>query len=636
MTTPKTLVLLHLDEAIDEFHEHDAAGGLADLTASGFAAPAVVDALCGKGREFDGAATGLSAGDAAGADTVTTRDATVQILLALGSLSSAPWALYYRGANSGDPAEYVNLGIDLEKLASPPNHFAATLVWNDAAGVEKRQPSGVFVYDTVGEFVLLTATRRWVSSTEVVCRYYLGDRLLDEVTSADGDIAGDTLATTVLGVRGDGAAGWERFFEGILDEVKVTNYEMSAEEVRASWARMTTYADRGARTLALHMPPGSRWGEDGTNWGRMTKIAGRGLGMAWAKSDELRDNFLPDRAYQGIDNENDIGRWERLFGIAPGGHDSLDQRRARVVEEVARINGYSREQVADYVARALDLTADQVEILEFPNQWRDEFATAIDAIRWTAVQTWTHSGSSAAAAIGGGGDARYSTPNFNRFRLETPLESARGRMVVETVVAYALPASTMAGLSLLARGERTGLWFGVYHTGGVDKVGYFLVTDGVAAAFVEMDATAPALFCYLRATRDPTGRDAVDSAATVWRLEWSADGVTWDHADITIAAFEPTTAGPSVFSTATWAAGAYQALFDYWYQDTPQGRVPFCWYVWRDVGTYGAGNPDVGLARALVRAVKPAETHGSAITSRALLCGDPVDGCCDAGPLGGL
>jgi hypothetical protein len=85
--------------------------------------------------------------------------------------------------------------------------------------------------------------------------------------------------------------------------------------------------------------------------------------------------------------------------------------------------------------------------------------------------------------------------------------------------------------------------------------------------------------------------------------------------------------GPAV------ADAALDARFDDFLARTPQGDRPFAWFAYRDLDL--PGTPDMVGARAVVQKLKPAHTHGAAITSLDVLCDDPATGC-DREPLGGI
>lgn len=641
MTAPATLVLLHLDEGEESFHPHDAAGNLDDLApTANLTMPTIGAGFCSTARDFVAAdEPGLVAYDRAGADTVAPRNATVQALVSLRNLADVNWprTIYARGLRDGTDAERWSLLLEVNILSAPypPAHIEVRFVWQDSAGNILTQPGGVFVYRTEEEFVLLTATRRWVSSSEVVMRYYAFDELLDEVTSVDGDIAADTTAGTSIGCSGSGAGNFNHHWDGVIDEVKITNHETSHEEVRAAWHALTTAQDKGVAIVRAQMPPGSVWADPSLQVGRLTTAAGRALGVAIGKVDELRENHLPDRAYLG-----NIERWERIYGISPGGADTLDERRARVVAFASRVNGYSREQIAAALAEPMDLLADQVEILEFPNQWTDDFSTAL------APERWQTEGAGIAVAAGvlrfdtAGGSAMYGTGGkFERYYARTALSSGRGRLTVQTKLTDFvgdLPNGVTSGLFLLNRATRNGLWFGIRaNLGPQHNLGYVKVVDGVAQAFVQIDADVTTEPTWLRIVRDPDGRDADDSASATYRLSYSetaADSGFIDT-DISFPELEPQWGGLGLHSLA--AFGALGISFDDFYVDTPRGTRPFCWFVYRNEALYGVGSPDLILGTATLRKMKPAHTHAAAINSKSLLCNTPGHGC-NLGPMGGL
>lgn len=635
MTPEETLVLLELAEPEDHFAPKDSAGNLDPLeTAATETRPTVTSAFTGLGRLFDGTA-GLQAEDAADGDTLTTRDATVQAIVSFDDLAGAfPRALYVRGAASGGAAQYYSLGLEVAKLAAPANpvHLELRLFWMDSTGAIKTQVGGTFIVTAEDQFVLLTATRRWDASDSVTCRYYVNDKLIGEVTSTNGDIAGATTGTTRIGCRGIAGPNHDRFWKGVIDQLKVTDYEMPHSEIEATFLRITRYADIGEQLYATRVPPGSNWAAPGTYWSKLGRLIGGVMGFAFAKIEELRENAFPERAYSDI-----LTRWERKNRIAPKHREPLDTRRARVMAVEGRENGYSVEKVQDVLAEPLAMDAADIEILEPTNTLEDTFTRADGAIGaddecWYVeradavnmdwdIETNALKGSALAAAPG----ARWDGSTFEPHRILTSIAHATG-VIVETTITQNLDTQdgVTVGLHLTNWANRDALWFGRKNVGGVIKLGYVKYLAGVLSAFVVLEDPAPAVPNYLRIRRS-------EATPSTYALERSTDGVNYTAVNVTLTDFEPTFAGFAFHSTGDITA-LVSAKFDNFKLITPQGDRPFHWYAYRDPAEPGVA--ELGIANAVARRVTPAHVHGAAVTSKSVICDDPIDGLCDRGPMG--
>lgn len=633
MATPATTLLLHLDDpaGADHLLPKDAAGNLDDLNVeAGITMPVVADGFSGRARNFVAASTrALLASDKAGKDTLETRDCTVRVLTSLRYLSAASWprALYVRGLGDGTAAQRYALGLEMEKLALPvsPVALEMRLFWHDSAGALKTQPGGTFHPQSESDFLLLTATRRWVSSTSVVCRYYVNEHLIGEVTTADGDIAGATTGTTSVGARKN-AGAWGRFWDGIVDQVQVLNYEMSHEEVKATWERLTVHQPAGVELLAAMAPPGSGWLRDASGrLGKLLRLPGILFGYALARARELGDNWLPDRTYV-----DELPRWETLHGLSARPLESLDTRRSRVVAFASRDNGYAPPQIQSALAELLALASTDVQILEFKNRIDEDFAT-LSAERWHTwpAGVWASSGGQLVGTSTLGADMRWDGSVYSAYRCMMPMSKGTGRVVVlSKFTAYTAFTDTLAGLFLYNWRTNNALWFGIRNNGS-NKLGYVSYKDGVQGAFTAVLDPAPATPFWLKIVKDP-------DVAGRYVLSYSTAGPETGFTDLTVNDLlaDAEWAGYAFLGFDSAAAGAATITADDFVLITPNGTRPCTWYAYRD--PLLAGSPDMVGANALLKKLKPAHTHAAAVTSKSLKCDSLTDGGCDRGPMGGL
>lgn len=329
-------------------------------------APTIVDSWGGRGRLFDASLqTVLEGSDAVPGATLVTRDASVQAIvrwdLADQSAVNVRGALYVRGKMTS-ASEYVSAAVELRVINAGLGIGELGWMWQDIGGVVRRQVGGHF-YSVPGAYVMLTATRRWVSPTKVVLRHFLGDKLLSEVESVDGSIGGGTTGTTTIGARFGGIV-YTDFFDGVLDELRVVDYELTAEEIQATWLRLTKYQPLGYELVKDFHPPGFPISQNpSSRVQRESNIWGQTLGYAGAQAENMRANMLPDRAYGPV-----LEQWEGIMRQPAKPGDSVDTRRARVVGRLRQRAGVSPPGVREALKGLIETDEDNVDILAFSQE----------------------------------------------------------------------------------------------------------------------------------------------------------------------------------------------------------------------------------------------------------------------------
>ncbi len=470
---------------------------------------------------------------------------------------------------------------------------------------------------------MITATRRWERTDRVVVRYYVGETMIGELVSEDGDISGGTTGTTSIGAR-KAAGVWDRFLNGTIDELLVADYEMSFEEVRETWRRLTVYQPAGAEMFQGLAPPGVWWFETpNSEIARRAKIVGQTLGLGIAATEKLRATFLPQ-----VCPLDEIPDWERLCGLNSRPNDSLDVRRTRVVSYLAREEGLNLPAIRTAFAEVLDADADELEILESTQEIADGF-TEISAARWRAgaVGTWSVVSNEAHLAVAGATNISF-TADLTCL-LRTLLDTGDGRIYVSAKLSSwgALPASVGVGIYLHNRRTNDLLWFGVYNDAGTHKIGHRKIVAGVAGVFVAIVNAPGAGPLWLRMsslTSGDVGTFDLSRSTTGPNTGFTTTQVAAGVAGLDWAGFLAFSAGAT--------AGATAADFDDFLSYTPDGTWPFWWYVFRDPGI--TGSPDMIGANALTRKVKPGHTFAAACESTSVICDDERYGLCDRAPLG--
>lgn len=625
---PNAIMLFHFDEP-DGVLPSDSSGNLDDLnTALLSVQPLSVDTYCGKGRHFVGTASeyALVAPDLAGQDTLLQRDMTVQAILAIDDEGGSPGVMIARGLNSGAASEYYSMGIEF--FPTGPN-VEARWFWQDSAGVVKKQPPAVWKHLGDGKFFLFTATRRWVSAVKVVTRYYIGPDMIAEFETVDGDIAGATTAHTTIGARQE-AGVWEDWFDGIIDELLVTDHEMSPAEVRHTWRRIAEFQPGGVDTFVGLSPPGLPWAKDLSNAvGRHVKHAGEALGFVAAGAEELRAMWLPDQVPLGT-----IERWERFCQLSARPGDSIETRQARLVGHFSREEGFHHAAVRAAMKELAGVEdASLLELLEFTNRVTDDFTT-LNPEKW---MTFGDGGGSSAAIVANalkltlaaGSDVRWLTKELG---LHTRMPLDRGDSITvhayAKLVSHALADEVGSGLFLLNRITNDALYFGVYKpTAAAALLVYMLVRNGIFQGIVQILDPAPAS-AWLRITPP-------SSVAGQWTLSYSTLGPNAGFVDTAVAlgdlAFD--WSGFGMFGIAAASGAASEATFDDHDTFCPHGLRPFSWYVYRNPALIGA--PDVDGAHLLARKIRPAHTYAGFTQSKSVMPDSARDGLPDRGPCGG-
>jgi hypothetical protein len=624
---PNKVIHLRMNEP-DGVMPSDGARNLDDLAPASGAAPTSVSAWTGKGRQFLSASSqAFVAADLAGRDTLLTRDLTIQAIVAM-NLTADKQVLISRGLNDGTPAQYHSFGIELEQQALWPGYVEARMFWQDSAGLLKVQPAGVWRHPGDGKFFLLTATRRWESTAKVVTRYYIGEELIAEVETADGDIAGGTTGSTSVGARQDSGA-WEHFFNGIIDELLVADHEMSPEEVRHTWRRLAEFQPAGAEMFAGLTPKGLPWAKNpGNAVGKYVRHSGELVGLAVAGAEEIREMIMPDRAPLGI-----IERWERACGLTARPRDSLDVRRARVVAHLSSDEGFHLPSIKTSLSGLLGLDADDVEILEFSNVQTDAFAELDTDERWIAGDDGTWSIATGAAHVDLPAGANVQFDGTLGAHLRMPVDNGgdvEGLYVSAELVGYALSASSGVGIMLVCRRTNNALYFGVYNDAGTNKLVYRKIVAGVASANVVLATPAAAAY-WLRLA--PATNGVVGSFRFLWSTVGPDSGFA-ESDNVAIALTDFDWVGFGVFGDDDSTGDDIEADWDDFLVHAPKSSRPFNWYAYADPAL--SPNPDIIGARHLVSKIKPAHTNASAIQSLSVLAGDARDGLAGRGPLGGF
>lgn len=633
MSTPATLVFLRLDEPKDQVRPSDSTGNLGDLVIdTGLSLPPVVTAFCGFGRSFSNGLA-LDALDIVPGTTLATRDVTVQAIVSWDFTNQNVYGqngtIVARGKGNAAP-EYVSYAVELRVVNATLGIGELRMWWQDSAGTVKTQLGGQFIVPSSG-FVLMTAVRHWVSSTSVELRYYVGGQLIGEFLSADGDIGGGTVGTFCLGTRySGGAAG--KFFVGVIDELRVLNYELTAEEIGATWDRISRLQPRGYKAMRdLFQPDAPISSDPSSRIQKLFRIAGHLLGYTGAQTENVRQNLLPDRAYDPT-----LKEWELITGEAPRASDSAPTRRKRVLSHFQQKAGASTPGVAAALTDLLALSATQMQMITFSPEIDEQFAT-LDTQRWWANPSakWSAAGGQLVSNFVGADDARWvgGTQSFCVMPLEALSQSIWQANIVPS---GALPNGGEVGLVLWDFARQHAIVFGINFNGSVYNLVHQRYEGNVQVENLVVDVASSNVSTWLRMTLAKNPTLAQGQPRTSVSLAYSTTSAIAGFANAAVGLDVPNSyawAGMYVRTANATLGGSVGWKFDDARLRVPNGTRQFDWYVFRD--TTLPGSPDMAGATAAVRRLKQSHTYAAAIVNKQLLLEDPTTPL-GLGPMGGF
>lgn len=637
------IVLILFDETDVDALPSDAMGAVNDLVPLG-TLPPIVDAFTGNGRAITAGAAFVAQDITPGA-SLATRDLTIQMIVKwnfdLQVTTTGLGAVLARG-KANVAAEYVSYGLDLRCVA--PGIGEVRMWWQDQAGAVRLQPGGQFAITAITGFMLITATRRWISSTEAYLRYYVGGQIVGDFLTSDGSIGGGTTGTLTVGARYDGTGAIVSPFEGTIDQIRIFAGEMSGEEVEATWDRISRYQPDGYTTIRQLMPPGAPISNDpASRIQKLLRTMGHGLGFANAQIQNFRRNQLPARAYGEV-----LEEWETATKSTRNAADSIDRRRSRVVARLRQRAGSSPPGVRATVAELLRLAPSQLQILSFSNRRTDDFGSGvIDGLVWDPQPGGDFTGTATWSILAGG--LRVLAVSGVNLRLDASYlqwatcfieaqGNGRGVRHYVKMTPTTLTPNSEAGIAAVNAATNERVLFGVRNTGS----GYVVMRElfdpyGVSAGVTVLAGTT--LQTHWLSIEPFAGSS----------LSFAAPGGEMMRMGVSVVS---QTAGYSTLDTsmARFSSGGYQMVgpyvrtfggnttgIDVTFDDaitiSPYGDRPFRWYVLRDPALPGV--PDLEGAEAALNSIGQAHTEAHVITALVCRC-DDVTTPCDRTPMGAV
>lgn len=619
-----TVALWDFQEIADSIRPVDAADNLNDLTDDQVTVPAlnlppvVTSEITGRGRQFDGVDEGMIATELVADSVRLTRSMTIRCFLRyrLDNASGTDiGTIVARGENSS-AAERLLWGVEIERVSASTATLRAR--WAEIGGAEATVAGVLFTLDS-SKFFELAVIREWVDTTTVNLTYLINGEVIGTEVVAEGDIGEGFGGTVIVGAAHDGATVYDRFVptDTIIDSLSVENDAMSPEEIRQDFRRITIHQPNGYVVLRGYIPPGKTWSADPDS--RVQKwIAseGDGLGYAFSQAEKLREDILPDRAYNEM-----LVQWEGLTGLAAGPSQSVADRRTAVLSFLRKTLGFPVADIKTALELAFGLDSSDIEIFEFTGLRTDDFST--DDIGSPPSPTWITSQGIGTVAIAAGvctvtaaisTDGRFPSGAPNR------LTGVTGRTSVDSTDGSALITKVELQTWGTATDQIAGhIWkaingdfvvIGFRHNDGASNRRIFYVESigGVLGTPVDISGATVASPAYLF-TR-------YNSAAATFTIEFetlraSLDGIGTDQATLLV---EPRYAGFGIVGLDDSLLQASDVDFDdaeIWEPNSPRG---FIFIAFRDPAFGGTFN--LSLAQQQLDKQKPAHTLGVAIDDK--------------------
>jgi hypothetical protein len=547
---------------------------------------------------------------------------SIEALLDMDALVAAGDGTYTIAARgvSGSSAELRLWGLEIEMASG-----IATLrmFWEKSGGSQAAIDGPAFLPPS--GYAYVAAVRRWKSATEVTVDYFVNGLAMDSYPSSDGDIENGVGGTVTVGVRGDGAGGWERHFVGTIDMVRVSADERTAEEIAAVTRFFFELPEQGYTLIKDYSPPGEVYSTHPDSIvQRELMTEGDGLAMAWSLIDELGRDFLPDRATRTLP------RWERILRLSPKPSDFIAERRARAVGFLRKVHGYNRNEILLAVDELLAATEDQLAILENSLAWVDPFTDASLGLRWQPFTpgngTLSLVSNKLRLTVPAATDCQWDGSVLHAVRARTSIDGAYGIIAAKLDAFTPADNGDMVGIYLQDEVSGDAHLFGIERLSGSARISSRIIKQGIQQAAVDLGA-APTLPALFRLKQKQAG--LVD-------LQWNDFSDGWDTPWTTLSA-DVATVGNAPWCGVFARSGAASATGFAADIDEVRGVMPvslsvFRWFVFRDPAL--GGDPDIRGAQLTIEKMEPAHTKGSITESNSFKCDDSYS-LCDRTPLGG-
>lgn len=635
----------------------DEKGGLDALVkAPGCTYPTRERGICGYSAVFSPTLlSALVAQDLTVGATSQQRDVSVQAIIrwdfTAQNTAGTPGTIVARGYGDA-AAEYMPFAMELFVVDYATQQGAVRFLWNTAAGTLRTELGAGFYVPTSGYF-MVTATRHWTSLTSATIRYYVNEYLVAATTTTDGDIASSTTGHVTIGARRV-AGAYTNYFAGAIDELAISNYELTLEEIRSTWRRISIHQTDGVRIIQDLMPIGLPISSDPTSKAQIDlQTMGTAIGFADSLTENVRENTMPDKAYGAV-----LRQWEAITRDPALPGDSVDARRARITSHLRRRSGVSIPGVEAAIDGLLGVTAGQLTYYAFNPTIQDTFAAAPDPQLWFMPNGGVDViGGEMRLQLGAGSTRPWDSQGTGLGQAlcsVIPINArttAQGARVSNVSILACLDdrtpgtaTGTERGVCLASWSKGSMFFVGFSNAAGTTQLCYQKFKFGVAvnASPVPIAGWGGNLLTSIRIILDPRIFGSIGQNESVASIDFFEGGVPTSESQWTRAttvnfgvAGEMDYAG---FYIRTLGASTAGAACDLRITNATKIRDntserPYYWYAYRNPAL--GGSPDLAGANRVIDRMRHAYTKGAVTSSLSLICDDP-NSPMDYTPLGAI
>lgn len=621
-----TVALWHFDETKISQLPAESIGNVNPLIKGGAAVPAISTGVFGKARTFGPTAFFVARGTTGNESKLALiRSLTLEAVCKY-TQNGAVQTICARGKDTST----AERRLFLWQLVRSGGQDFMRLSWQRKGGgleqVDMLLPTNI----TGTGFHHFACVREWVSATSAMCTAYVDGVAIISVSSALADIDDGLDGEVAIGARWNGAA-YVDTFNSDIDEVEISSGVRTPEEIRQRYRRLFYYPALGYQLQRSMLPPGESYSNVAESTvQRELMVEGFGLAQAWSHSAELREDWLPDRAWFNLD------RWETLTGNAPLPADSIATRRDRVVSFLRKVHGYNKDQIKSALRETLGLADVDIAIVEASNMRRDDFAAGLGAYltQEPRAGTITASGGDMRLQSALGTDIRWTrqTPAMDkavRVRVGLPDGQLQSELAASFTITT-LPINTYVGVFYLNLVSGDFEFCGIFNSGAnrffIQYIDQGPILGGTFGSSLALGAATN----YWVRLRHVKGRTTCTPA---YRLDGAGYDDGWIEPGITSAepqrmAADPGWFGIAAFSTDAALAAALDVKCTEYRVWVPRWRGVFEWAVYRNPALAPTAY-DRRVADATVKRIKPAQTHASVIEALTAIVDSPfsrVDG----------
>lgn len=615
----RAVASLLFNEQADAILPSDGTGNLPDLADDATTTlPSVVSGtLTGYGRDFvAGSANAIMAADAGDALALT-RGMSVVALLELDVAAQDSYGsdgtIIQRG--EGTAGDALSFALRLSIVDAANRTVKVYLEWENTSSSIITDTGALFTWPA-GETLIVGAVREVIDG-ELVCRYHVND---ESAAGSASPLDVDSTSGADVWVGGEyNGSTYGRYIDATIDAIEVYSEAISTEEFLLLYKRFSEDQPDCVSAVKSLVPDGAYSTDPDSSIQRELTVNGVGLGVVRAAIRHLKDFYWPSLAWGSM-----LERWESITQHSPKPGDTLAIRRERIASFLGVVRGFAVEDVKFVLQESLDLDTADIEILEYDNDYSQDFASdPADYIQDAGNGAISVTGgvlrnTSTTADIlfddgPGGGKAPWTIWNLDN--------EVDAWVSCKITVDAASDSDAMGALVVGNRATNEWLLWGKTDAGAHAYATYI---NGVLSSWTTVD-TVPATPTMYHRIKCLGGGS--------FELRYGSSAAAADAATPTIIATGISEVNWAGFVSTSISSASVSGTIDMddFLVHTPNGTQRFSWYAYRNPAL--AGNPDMVGANLVVQRIKPAHTYAAAITQQSVLCDDTESGC-DREPIG--